>query len=261
MKPLMLLSLLFFLASCKGTGSGNPPSSSTNLAVTASPQSTAVAQNNWLFDIIFPKLWALPVNDVVDSGGLPVLLNKVWSSFKEVRFKLDGSETESDDTRLDGPFNIDLLSNDAIIVPELVITGTLDEIEWRLDQATLPLPSGAPAELLGNSLIIKGEVFGNSFTFLSDENTQMSFQKPEFGNLESSNLVVNILLKQMISKIDLSTVTSGEEISQSTPHNTVGSACTSIDPSANTLYTCFRKGLESEYNLGADNNGDLEVDD
>ena len=88
----------------------------------------------------------------------------------------------------------------------------------------------------------------------------MIFGAPAIGGLGDTNLVVNLLLKEMMSKIDLSEITNGEVISNTNPHPTVGSACPEIDPSANDLHRCLREGLEREYAMGLDSDDDFEID-
>lgn len=252
--------LIFFvlLQSCKGTSTGNPPK--TNIAVTATDQVLPLAYSPF-WNILFPSAWALPVSGVVDANANTVRIDESWISIKDIRIELSG-DLSSDDTRLNGPFVVDLLSENASLLADVNIHGSVDELRWDLEKTSLTdLPSGAPSELVDNSFILVGKINSiTDFTFLSDETTSMRFESETFSPA-SSNLVINILLKELFSKIDLTSVTDNEVISSSSEHPTVGSKCPEIDPSANDLYTCFRKGLESEAVLGQDNDDDFIKDD
>lgn len=250
--------LFVLLQSCKGTSTGNPPK--TSIAVTATDQTLALAYSP-LWNLLFPSAWALPVSGVVDANANAIRIDESWISIKNIRIELSG-DLSSDDTRLNGPFIVDLLSENASLLSDVNLEGSVDELRWELDKTQLSdLPSGAPSELEDNSFILVGSINSiTNFTFLSDESTSMKFESESFSPA-SSNLVINILLKELFSKIDLTSVTDDEVISSSSEHPTVGSKCPEIDASANDLYTCFRKGLESEAVLGQDSDDDFIKDD
>lgn len=258
LKSLATFLLLVGLNACRGTSSGNPPK--TNIAVTATSQALPVASNFFL-EFFFPAAWALPISGVVDSQGNSVSVSEAWLSLKNIRIDFEG-DASCDDSRLVGPFVIDLLSNSATLLSEVQLDSQVDEVRWDLEKvASGELPSGAPAALEDNSFLIEARVNAmNSFTFLSDESTSMRFENEAFA-ATGSNLVVNILLKELFSKIDLDTIVDGEEISSANPHATAGSACPDINPSSNNLYSCFREGLENISVLGRDDNGDFISDD
>ena len=250
--------LIVLLQSCKGTSTGNPPK--TSIAVTATDQALALAYSP-LWNLLFPSAWALPVSGVVDANANAIRIDESWISIKNIRIELSG-DLSSDDTRLNGPFIVDLLSENASLLSDVNLGGSVDELRWELDKTQLAdLPSGAPSELEDNSFILVGKINSiTDFTFLSDESTSMKFESESFSPA-SSNLVINILLKELFSKIDLTSVTDNEVISSASEHPTVGSKCPEIDASANDLYTCFRKGLESEAVLGQDSDDDFIKDD
>lgn len=246
------------IQSCKGTSTGNPPK--TTIAVTATDQPLPLAYSP-LWNLLFPSAWALPVTGVVDANSNTIRIDESWISIKNIRIEMSG-DLSSDDTRLDGPFIVDLLSENASLLADVNIDGAVDELRWELEKTQLAdLPPEAPVELEDNSFILVGKINSiTDFTFISDESTSMRFESETF-TPANSNLVINILLKELFSKINLTSVTDNEVISSSSEHPTIGSECPEIDPSANDLYTCFRKGLESEAVLGNDSDDDFIKDD
>ncbi len=273
---LVFISLLTFLlltvAGCskkaESTSTGNPL---VSFSVTGSAQSATVAmklKNIWQFVVLsilttanaFP-----PPNSLVDAVNNNILLNQMWISIGEIEFKMEeadsGSEVPEVKNDFTGPYTIDLFDATPVSLQSgTVSTSALRRIKVQLIR-TSSLPAGAPAELLNNSVVLSGTVNGNTFSFVTEEETTFEVSGPNAVNLsENASVLLQINSANLIKRIDLSAITTSMIISDSNKVSATN-PCPLIDASANDLFTCFRKGLESESKLGKDDNGNFEFED
>lgn len=220
-----------------------------------------------LFQFIVPQANAYTPAVIVDANGATVTLSSAWVVIKEIEFKAnevaDGAETTAEtEVELEGPYFVDLLSNNPVALGTVTVPATgIRRIKMKLHESgDAVIPTDAPAEIANNSIVLSGSVGGNSFRFLSDDGTEF-----EIGGsnaiipTSAADLLVAIRLADLFSKINLNAVTNGMDIHSG---NRVSGTnqCPLIDVSAESLYDCFRKGLENEADFGKDNDGDHEFE-
>lgn len=253
----------------EGTTTGNPY---VQMTITGSSQAATVAMN-WIdrtielfMPILYSRAVALPPPALVDSNGTTVNLNTAWIVVKEIEFEItetaDGSEVDGDEIEFEGPYFVDLLdANPSSIGSGQVPNRAYRRVKMKLEHSEAP-PVGAPAGLNGNSIYLAGQISGHNFTFAADENSEYEIGGPNALNLANGDdLIVAIQIANLFKQIDLSSITGDVDISSSNRVATMGSACPDIDSSANDLYDCFRKGLESEADFGIDEDGDDDLSD
>lgn len=260
------LTAAALITACNGSSSGSKKDSQvrTGFAMTGSG-ANAVAQTRMdrMLSFMLPSAYALTPPLLVDSSGANISLNEAWVVIEKIEF--EGAETGDDgdddfSVELKGPFFVDLLSDAPNILGEpLVTTGKLRRVKMQLHEED-DIPAGAPAGLAGKSIYLRGEVNGIPFSYAADESSQYEISGPNgVTPEESQNLLAVIRTADLIKKIDLSSIIAPTDI---TTDNKVfvANACPLIDPSANELYVCFRKGLEQEADFGKDD-GDMDLDE
>jgi len=260
-----------FISSCSKTDSSSTTSGSTvatGFAITGSGQSATVAQSQMqkLFNMFIPSAIALPPPALEDANALTVTLTDAWIVVEELEFKSDETagedEVDGEEIEFEGPFFVDLLS----ATPETFGEGSLPSagvrrVKMKLHEAeTGTLPAEAPADLDGKSIYLAGTVNGNNFTYAADDSTEFEIAGPTAVTPDASmDMLAVIRIADLFKKIDLSAITGTTNIDSGNRVTAVG-ACPTIDPSADDLYTCFRKGLETEADFGKDN-GDMDLDE
>ena len=249
----------------ENTTSGNPL---VAMAVTSSSSNSTVANHykpKSLIDLFIPKSFAFPApSTLLDSSGQSVQLNYNWVNIGQIEFKAqetaESEETDGSDIKFEGPYAIDLFSSS----PETLGTNTLSlnqvrRIKIKLIRTTSSV-SNAPTGLIGKSIYISGTINGHSFSFSTTDESEIQVSGPSaISPVNNKALLLEIKTADLIRKINLSTITSTTNIDDSN-RMSASNPCPSIDSSANDLYTCFRKGLETEANLGRDDNGDFRLD-
>lgn len=241
---------------------------STSLVMTGSSQASTVAKykmSHPLLSMFMPAAVALTPPAMTDSSGRNVTLNKAWVVIKEIEFKpnetADSSEAAgaSAEIKFRGPYVVDLLSVSPKSFGNAELpTGVYRRIKMKLEK-NATLPAEAPVALSGNSIYFEATVAGNQVSYSADDGTEFKISGAGGINLNSNaNLLVTIRLADLFKMIDLSGVSSNIAITSS---NRIPAAnkCPKIDPSAQDLYTCVRKGLEKAGKFGKDENGDNEI--
>lgn len=250
----------------EGTSTGNPVQAEVSFVITGSAQASTVTRNFWqkLVDELFlPRAIALTPPPLVDSNGSTVVLSTAWISLKEIELKVEESSSggEEEEISFSGPYFVDLLSNTPPpIDTQVIAVKPYRRVKMKLHEQG-PLPPSAPAGLDGNSIFLEGTIGGVAFSYSSADSTEYEIGGsnslvPE----EALNLLVVIRFSRLFEYIDLSSVSAPTAIDESN-RVTVTNPCPLIDSSADDLYTCFRKGMESETNLGKDEDGDNDLDD
>ncbi len=268
-KSAWLILIIFSLTSClaktDGTTGGNPLQVVTGFVVTGSSKTTTVAKNllNQIYSLIFPTAYANPAPVMQDASGRTVLLNKAWIAFVDVEFKTDqlvipGEQPEN--MTFVGPFYVNLLE----AAPMALAVGIVDFKSYRRVQATLykqgPQPVDAPSEMLGHSVYLEGSINGAAFSFRSEESNAFIVAGPNGIRPDgNSSLLLSFYFANLFKKINLSAITTPTVIDGSNKIPAMN-PCPAIKAGAGDLYECFREGLQTETNLGIDQNGNSELD-
>lgn len=250
--------LISLLTSCNSNQSGGSTNAvTTNFAITGSGMHATVS-TSWLL----PTAHALTPPPLVDANMSNVDLFDAWIVVKKIHFfraaDLNAIPTSAD--HYEGPFFVDLLAGTPEPFGQIrLYPEGLRRVKMLLHKSN-SLPAGVPAGLSGNSIYLRGQVNGHSFSYESDDTTAFQLAGaqavyPEDGK----SLLMTIRTANLFKKIDLSVITADTVISSS---NRVSASdpCPLIFPGATNLYTCFRHGMNSEAKFGKDN-GDDDLDD
>lgn len=265
---LTLIALINLVACGKkseGTTTGNPM---VSLSMGASAQSAVVALNSFIdlfFSLAAPQAQALPPpSSLTDLVGNTVVLHEAWVSVGEIEFEAsetrEVSEVDGAEVELTGPFPVDLFSATPVALGYAsASTSSLRRIKMKLKRMEA-IPAGAPSGTLNNGVYLTGTLNGTiNFSFSTDQETTIEIAGPNALNLvDNDQLLVSLHIANLIKKIDLTGLNSNDNISDATPIGLMN-RCPSIDPSANDLYDCFRKGIETESNIAKDD-GDGEIE-
>lgn len=260
----LVASVSMALTSCSPKASTSPQvSSSFKMTGSSSAATVAKMERQNIWSLLMSKAHALMPSSLVDSTGLSITLSEAWTVIKEIEFKSEesvGAEDSEIEVEFQGPYVVDLLSNTPLTLDtQLIAQKAIRRIKMKLHKAET-LPTGSPAGLINNSIYISGIVGGNNFIFQLDDSTEIQIAGPNsFEPSENSELMVEIQLANILKQINMSTITDGEVISNTSRH-TGANLCNSIDSSAGDIYTCIRKGLEKYANFGADIDGDDDLD-
>lgn len=249
---------------CNQQSGSKSPGITTGLSMTGSGQpAVANARFHQLLNYVVPSAIALTPPMLVDSTNSPVSLSEAWVVIKEIEFEATevagGSEVDGDEVEFRGPYFVDLLSDAPVSFGEANVSlAGIRRIKMKLHEAE-SLPASAPVELTSKSILFKGTVGGIAFSYAADDSTELEIGGPNpVAPSYSQDLLVVIRMADLFKKIDLSSIVAPTDIHAGNRVN-VANACPTIDPSANDLYTCFRKGLASEGNFGRDD-GDKDLD-
>jgi hypothetical protein len=268
-KFLRLFTSMFFFVGCSdksaNTTTGNPL---VGLAMTGSSSvSTVLHRHQFKFlDIFISRAFAYtPPFSMFDLNGNSVTLQKTWINVGEIEFKTsevpETSEIDGLEVSFQGPYAIDLFaSTPQILGLNSLSMSAVRRIKVKLIKAT-SLSSGAPAELTGSSIFISGQVNGVNFSFSTTEESEMQISGAQGINPQNNKtLLLELKTANLIKKINLSSITTATIIDDSNRATTMSNPCPLIDSSAQDIFTCFRKGLETESNLGRDDDGNFRLD-
>ncbi|MBC7754382.1 MAG: hypothetical protein H7Z71_09110 [Moraxellaceae bacterium] len=262
--------LVILLLTCFGCQKGNENTTTGNpvvsLAATSSASNATVAQfKPSLLDLILPKAVAYPAPAaLLDSAGNTVSIQSVWVNFGQIEFKFDelhtGTEVNGDSVEFSGSHSIDLLSP----APTTFVSGPIKvtqirRIKMKLIRTSI-LPAGAPSGLLNKSIYVQGTVNGNNFTYSTQDETEIEIAGPQIVSAtENSTLLIELKIANLIKKTNLSAITGTTNIND---NNRISYAnpCHLINASASDLFTCFRSGIQTESNLGRDDDRNFQLD-
>ncbi len=250
---------------CSPNTKASVPQVSAGFKMTGSSSAATVAKNSPknFWGLLLNQAYAFVPASLVDSTGLSISLSQAWTVIKEIEFKSDenqGLEDSEIEVEFKGPYVVDLLSNTPLVLDtQLISEKAIRRIKMKLHKAET-IPASAPAGLVNNSIYIVGTVGTNNFTFQLDDSTEIQIAGPKsFLPSENSELLVQIQLANIFKQINMSSIINNEVISAANRH--AGSnLCPAIDASANDIYTCMRKGLETRANFGKDEDGDDDLD-
>ncbi len=268
MKRIFLVSsLLTLLTGCGGSdsSSSSTPNVTTNFSMTGSAQpAVLLSRFDKFIQFLIPTAIALPPPSLEDSNGTTVTLTEAWLAVEKIEFKAnevaDESETENEEIEFEGPFYVDLLSETPTNFGEMTIPESgIRRIKMELHEVE-DLPADAPAALDGKSIFFSGTVGVHNFTYSADDSTEIEFAGSSAVTPSAElDMLAVIKTAEIFKKIDLSAITGNTDIDSSNRVSAVN-PCPLIDESADDLYTCFRKGLETESNFGNDD-GDDDLDE
>lgn len=258
----LLMSVIAACTKSDSTATGNPL---VSLKINGSSRNATVASFKFwreLYNAIVPTAVAMPTS-IADSTGRTVVLSSFWTTVGQIEFKTTqaptAGEVDGTDVEFPGPYTVNILETNVPALGTATLNiNQIERVKVKLIR-TLSLPASAPAQLMNNSIYISGTVGGVAITYSTTNESVMEIGGPNPLALGSAaNLLLQIQVANLFKKIDLSGISSPTDISDSNRVNAVN-PCPAIDASAADLFTCFRKGLESEGNLGSDINGDNEL--
>lgn len=275
-KLVTLAGSALFLTHCGNKeNSAAGTNASVALVISGNDSPAVTAQNQgWgqkLWSIISPSAIAAELSALLSENNESVTLTHAWIRIKEIEFKVaktadsdelenSDSDDDSDEIKFRGPYTVDLLSD----TPSPIDTQTIPVANYRRIKFKIHhegnAPDEAPADLDDHSILLQGTVGGRSFSFLADDEEEVEISGPSgVEPSQAKDLLVVFRFAEMIEKIDMSSVTNGMQISQSN-RVPVANACPLIDESADDLYTCFKKGIETNADFGRDDNDDGDLD-
>ena len=259
----LILTIYIGCQKSENTTTGNP---FVSLAITSSSaNATVVKLKHNVMDLLMPKAFAYPPPaTLLDAVGNTVIIQSVWINIEKIEFKqlelADTSEVDGSDVEFQGPYSIDLLAaSPAPIDAGRVSLAQLRRMKVKLAKVTV-LPTGAPSGFLTKSIYISGTVNGNSFSYSTEDETVVEIAGPQLVNaVENSTLLLELQTANLIKKTNLTSI-SGTTNIDDTNRIPIAGLCPNIDTSASDLFTCFRKGFETESNLGRDDDNDFQLD-
>lgn len=263
---IIMATVLFFGCSNKSgnTTTGNPLVG-ISVAGSASNATVFYKPKFKFLDLLVTPVYAFPPpSSLFDANGNTVLLQTYWLTIGEIEFKAsetpDSGEVDGDDVKFKGPYTVDLFdTSPQVLEVSPLNVPDLRRIKLKLIK-TSSLPAGAPAGLTGKSMYISGQVNGNSFSFSTVDESEVQVAGPQAVSPQNNkSFLLEFKTANLIKKINLSAITSGTNIDDSNRVPAVN-PCPQIDNSASDLFTCFRKGLETESNLGRDDDGNFNLD-
>lgn len=267
-KYFLLPLLVILFGGCQkkseNTTTGNP---SMSMAITSSSSNaTAMIYKKFHFlDFINSPAFAYPAPaSLTDSAGNIVILTYNWVTMGEIEFKPTenegAGEVDGSEIAFAGPYTVDLFSASPSAIGSSVISSAqIQRVKFKLKKTDV-LPPAAPSGLAGKSIFISGQVAGHAFSFSTTEESEVQIGGPKSVALsQSKTLLLEVHSANIIKKINLSSITAPVGISESN-RVVVANPCPGIDSSATDLFTCFRKGIESESNLGRDDDGNYRLD-
>ena len=262
--------LILLLAGCQGTQNGNTQTGNplVAFAMTAAPTSATVFHQRVpknLLELLIPSAYAYPAPaSMMDANGNTVTMNQNWINIGQIEFKasetVDVGEISGSSVSFQGPYAVDLFSpNPGNIGFNNLNLNQVRRIRIRLAR-TSSVPMTAPNGFLGRSIFLGGTVNGHNFTFSTMDESEIQIAGP-YGvvPVENKTFLLELKTANLIKKINLSSISTTVNINDG---NKVSAAnpCPTIDNSASDLFTCFRKGLETESNLGRDDDGNFQID-
>jgi hypothetical protein len=167
-----------------------------------------------------------------NANGVTLNSDVVLSSFKinlkEIEFEFaegyDDDNDESDDDsydddgfyngddefELNGPFELDLLNQNAVVTTVTIPNGTYEEVEFKLYPS-----SNSNSPLFNKSIEITGTINGTPFVFWHniDEDFEIDYEDANQNLVVSNNsydIVFNFDLNQVLSMVDLSGAVDGD---------------------------------------------------
>lgn len=250
----------------------------TSFAMSASSAPRTVAKLSPVekfVEMLMPKAIAGIPTNLVDSQNTSVTLSAAWIVVKEIEFKSAetvGEESEDESTeevKFRGPYFVNLTSATAQVldtqsIPAKIIRRIEMKLEASENSSQADWPADAPAGLENKSMYVSG-TFGSSNTAFSySSNDGAEFKVSGAGGIspeEGQNILLAIQFGDLIRQINFSALaTANNKNIDDSNRVPATNPCPNIDTSAADLFTCFRKGLESQADIGKDSDGSGEIE-
>lgn len=270
---IMAASLVGVAACQKPNTTASQSKVATSVTMTASSKAAGVAANTLMDKIlskVFPSSIANVPANLVD-GASPtshnITLTEFWVVIKSLEFKAaetkgqEGSD-DADENQFKGPYYVDMLSPNPLALDTQAITPKVyHRVKMQLEAAGTNLPANVPVQMATNSLYLAGAISGTSFSYLSDDGSEIDIAGPSgVDGTANQDILISVKIADIIKKIDFSALLAATNKNIDHTNRVSGSnLCPLIDASALDYYTCFRKGLETEADMGKDSNGDHEL--
>jgi hypothetical protein len=136
----------------------------------------------------------------------------------------NGNGDNDDEIGLNGPWELDLLNQNAPVTTVTIANGTYEEVEFELSKN---LVNTSP--IFNKSIEIRGTINGTPFVFWHNDETDFEIDYEDMNqslvvNNNSFDLVINIDLNQVLSQVDLTSATdnNGDGIIEISPNDTDG---------------------------------------
>lgn len=252
---------------------------STSFAMTASsaPRTVALKQSKIekFMDLIIPKALAAIPNNLVDSQNTTVTLNSAWIVVKEIEFKSaesagqESEEEANEEIKFKGPYFVNLTAAGAQVLDTKPIPAkTIRRIEMKLeaaeDSSSTIWPQNAPLGLEKKSMYIEGTFGAGNTAFSFSSNDGAEFKVSGAGGIspeEGQNILMAIQFGDIIRQMDLTALASAANKNISDSNRVPATnPCPNLENGASDLFTCFRKGLESQAEIGKDSDGSGEIE-
>lgn len=122
----------------------------------------------------------------------------------------DGFYDSDEEFELYGPFELDLLNQNAPVTTVTIPNGTYEEVEFKLHKST-----NSASAMFNKSIEITGTINGTPFVFWHDidEDFEIDYEDANQNLVVSNNsydLVFNFDLNQVLSQVDLSSAVDGD---------------------------------------------------
>ncbi|WP_295337557.1 hypothetical protein [Flavobacterium sp.] len=163
-----------------------------------------------------------------NANGVTMNSSVVLSSFKinlkEIEFEFaegfdddnndssddDGFYNGDDEFELNGPFELDLLNQNAVVTTVTIPNGTYEEVEFKLHKN-----NNSNSPMFNKSVEITGTINGTPFVFWHnvDEDFEIDYEDTNQNLVVSNNsydIVFNFNLNQVLSMVDLSGAVDGD---------------------------------------------------
>lgn len=249
---------------------------SFSMTASAAPRTVAMKSNIERFmDLFVPKATAGIPTNLIDKVDTVVTLDSAWIVVKEIEFKsaeVVGQESEdeaNEEVKFKGPYFVNLVQAQAqVLDTQSIPAKTIRRIEMKLEaaenNASASWPADAPTGLQNNSMYLSG-TFGSGntpFTFSSHDGTE--FKVSGAGGIapqDGQDLLLSIQFADIVRKIDLTALaTAGDKNISDSNRVSASNPCPDIEVGLSDLFTCFRKGLESQAEIGndSDHSGEIE---
>lgn len=176
-------------------------------------------------------------NSIGTAMNNDVILTSFKINIKEIEFEFaeindndnddsddDGFFDSDDEFELNGPFELDLLNQNAPITTVTIPNGTYEEVAFEIDNST-----NANSPLFNKSVQITGTINGTPFVFWHnfEEEFEVDYEDANQNlviNNNSFDLIINFDLNQVLSQVDLSNATDndGDGVIEINPNDTDG---------------------------------------
>lgn len=197
-----IITLIIVLASCSSDGDSSQSSVNIVARATYSPAANRTTLNG---DVV---LTTFKIN-----------LREIEFEFAEGSDDDNDSDGDTDDDgfydsdeefELYGPFELDLLNQNAPVTTVTIPNGTYEEVEFKLHKST-----NSASPMFNKSIEITGTINGMPFVFWHDidEDFEIDFEDTDQNLVISNNsydLIFNFDLNQVLSQIDLSSAVDGD---------------------------------------------------